>query len=169
MLVAEGKVERLKATLLKDTFVKPLAVVVEPDRAEPMADNLREKTISHLIRLLSTTLKLPPHKIDANTPLEAYGIDSVMVLDLTLKLEKSFGSLPKTLFFEYQTMAALGDYFVQHHHAHLIELFGEKLIASAPAVVARPHGELMAVPSTVVRALICTTPSLRSVRLPSSA
>ncbi|MBB6249462.1 SDR family NAD(P)-dependent oxidoreductase, partial [Rhodanobacter sp. A1T4] len=146
MLVAEGKVERLKVALLKDTLVQPSAVVVV-DRAAPAAEDLREKTIGHLTRLLSTTLKLPPHKIDANTQLEAYGIDSVMVLDLTLKLEKSFRSLPKTLFFEYQTMTALADYFVQHHRAHLIELFGEKLPVSVPTLVARPRGDLMAMPA----------------------
>ncbi|MFC5743665.1 SDR family NAD(P)-dependent oxidoreductase, partial [Dyella tabacisoli] len=140
MLVAEGKLQQLRAALLKDTLVKPLAVVAEVDGAEPMAEDLREKTIRHLIRLLSATLKLPPHKIDANAQLEVYGIDSVLVMDLTLKLEKSFGSLPKTLFYEYQTMAALADYFLQNHRAALVEWFGEKPATSVPAVVTKPGG-----------------------------
>ncbi|HWX67121.1 MAG TPA: SDR family NAD(P)-dependent oxidoreductase, partial [Rhodanobacter sp.] len=147
VLVAEGRVEQLKTVLLKEALVQPIAVAVEADRAVPMVEDLREKTIRHLIRLLSTTLKLPAHKIDANARLEAYGIDSVMVMDLTLRLEKSFGSLSKTLFFEYQTMAALADYFLQAHRAKLVELLDEKAIATAPAAVARPRGDSVAAPA----------------------
>ncbi|HEV2680916.1 MAG TPA: SDR family NAD(P)-dependent oxidoreductase, partial [Rhodanobacter sp.] len=147
VLVAEGRIEQLKTVLLKEALVQPIAVAVEADRAAPMVEDLREKTIRHLIRLLSATLKLPAHKIDASARLEAYGIDSVMVMDLTLRLEKSFGSLSKTLFFEYQTMAALADYFLQAHQAQLVELLGEKPIASAPAAVARPRSDSVTAPA----------------------
>ncbi|WP_266160111.1 SDR family NAD(P)-dependent oxidoreductase, partial [Dyella silvatica] len=146
LLIAEGRVEQLKASLLKEVSAQPLAMAVEADRGVPVVADLREKTIRHLSRLLSATLKLPAHKIDANAQLEAYGIDSVMVMDLTLKLEKSFGSLPKTLFFEYQTMAALADYFLHAHRDQLVELLDEKASVAAPAAVARARSELLAAP-----------------------
>jgi len=58
-------------------------------------------------------LKVPSHKIDPLAPLENYGIDSVVAMKLTNQLEKTFGSLSKTLFFEYQTIAKLGAYLLK--------------------------------------------------------
>src|SRR6201999_2032363 len=37
-------------------------------------------------------------------------------------LEKSFGPLPKTLFFEYQTIASLSGYFLLQHRERLQEV-----------------------------------------------
>ena len=42
---------------------------------------------------------------------EQYGIDSVLIMALTRQLEKNFGSLPKTLFFEYGNIRELAAYF----------------------------------------------------------
>ncbi|WP_343997016.1 SDR family NAD(P)-dependent oxidoreductase, partial [Ideonella azotifigens] len=133
VLVVEGHVERLKAALLTAAPAEPAVPQAETAPVQ-LGEDLRDKTVRHLVRLLSATLKLPPHKIDAQVALEAYGIDSVLVMDLTQKLEKSFGPLPKTLFFEYQTIAALSGYFLQSHHTQLVELLGEKPALSSPAV-----------------------------------
>ncbi|WP_250634474.1 SDR family NAD(P)-dependent oxidoreductase, partial [Pinirhizobacter soli] len=138
VLVVEGLPHRLKATLsTKDAPAEALAPP-EADSEGLAAEDLDEKTIRHLVRTLSSTLKLPAHKVDASAPLEAYGIDSVMVMDLTAKLEKDFGPLPKTLFFEYQSIAALSGYFLKQHRSKLVELFGEKAAVAASAAVAKP-------------------------------
>ncbi|MBB6249453.1 beta-ketoacyl synthase N-terminal-like domain-containing protein, partial [Rhodanobacter sp. A1T4] len=97
------------------------------------SDDIQERAARYFVRFLSTTLKLPTHKIDPLAQMETYGIDSLLVLDLTRALEKQFGSLPKTLFFEYQTIAALSGYFVQHHRSAMTTLLGENR-ASAAAV-----------------------------------
>ena len=39
--------------------------------------------------------------------MDKYGIDSMMVLNLTRELESRFGELSKTLFFEYQSIGEL--------------------------------------------------------------
>ena len=44
-----------------------------------------------------------------------------MMMDLTNALEKAFGSLPKTLFFEYQSLAELARYFIKAHPDRLAE------------------------------------------------
>jgi len=62
-------------------------------------------------------LKLPPQKIDPRAALENYGIDSILAMKLTNQLEKTFGPLSKTLFFEYQTIAGLAGYFAKTHPA----------------------------------------------------
>ena len=59
----------------------------------------------YLRRQCSESLNLAPHKIDPRAPLGNYGIDSILAMKLTNQLEQTFGSLPKTLFFECQTIA----------------------------------------------------------------
>src|SRR5882672_6305741 len=44
-------------------------------------------------------------------------------MKLTSQLEKTFGSLSKTLFFEYQTIRELTQYFIQSHPTRLATLF----------------------------------------------
>ncbi len=50
------------------------------------------------------------------------GIDSTVNLRLLASLERSFGELPKTLFFEYTNLNNLTEYFINHHGAKLKEL-----------------------------------------------
>ena len=52
------------------------------------------------------------------------GIDSIMAMELTNQLEKLFGSLSKTLFFEYQTIQEIADYFVRSYGGRLREILG---------------------------------------------
>ncbi|MBY9082233.1 acyl carrier protein, partial [Paenibacillus sp. CGMCC 1.18879] len=51
-------------------------------------------------------------------------IDSIMVMQLTNQLEKVFGSLSKTLFFEYQNIQELARYFLEMHREQLQNLLG---------------------------------------------
>ena len=85
-------------------------------------DQLVEKASHYFKKQLSTVLKLPIQKIESNESLEKYGIDSVMVIELTNELEKTFGSLSKTLFFEYQTIDELSQYFITSHFSKLAKL-----------------------------------------------
>ncbi|WP_303304587.1 SDR family NAD(P)-dependent oxidoreductase, partial [Flavivirga jejuensis] len=86
-------------------------------------DHSQEETIKYLKKLLSTVLKIPVSRIDAEAPMEKYGIDSIMVIQLTNQLENAFGNLPKTLFFEYQNIKDLSGYFVSEYNNQLTELF----------------------------------------------
>ena len=60
-------------------------------------------------------MKLQPNKVGIDVPMEEYGIDSIMAMQLTNELENVFGSLPKTLFFEYQTIGELSNYFEENY------------------------------------------------------
>ncbi|MDF4004937.1 SDR family NAD(P)-dependent oxidoreductase, partial [Luteibacter sp. PPL552] len=101
-------------------------------------DDFLERATGYFERFLATALKLPAHRIDRKARMEAYGIDSLMVLELTRSLEGSFGPLPKTLFFEYQTLAGLSGYFATRHRDTMAALLGQPravaAVASAPAV-----------------------------------
>ena len=93
------------------------------DVAEIDSSTLVEKTQEYLCRQFSELLRLPENKIDPQAALEEYGIDSIMAMKLTSQLEKTFGALSKTLFFEYQTIHDLTTYFTQSHSARLGTLF----------------------------------------------
>lgn len=88
------------------------------------AEELRFRFLEQLKGLLSAELDMPAEKIDARLPLENYGLTSVMILELTAELEKKFGSLSKTLFFEYQNLKELSAYFCRAHKAKVCELLG---------------------------------------------
>jgi len=128
VLVAEGDLAHLRRALIEGLPTQPEGA--KPSLAEPEsgsapmdADTLLEKTEEYLRRQCSELLKLPFQAIDPQAALEKYGIDSILAMKLTNHLEKTFGSLSKALFFEYQTIRELSGYFVQSHPARLAALF----------------------------------------------
>jgi polyketide synthase PksN len=122
MMVMRGDAARLR----KAFFAEPVlqhAAHREKEIVE-ITDNIRDKAISYFKRLLSRAIKLPAERIDPGTPLEQYGIDSIMVMHMTAELEKVFGSLSKTLFFEYRDIGELTGYFIGYHAEKLDKLLG---------------------------------------------
>jgi len=91
---------------------------------------LTEKTQNYLREQFALLIKLAPHKIDPLAALENYGIDSILAMNLTSQLEKTFGSLPKTLFFEYQTVSELAQYIIQSFPEILTDLFAAPISVS---------------------------------------
>lgn len=77
--------------------------------------NLFNLTLGYLSQLMASDLNLTPEKIDADVEFERYGIDSIAVLMMTQTLEQDFGKLPQKLFFEYQTLNELAQYFIQNY------------------------------------------------------
>ncbi|MCG6892178.1 MAG: SDR family NAD(P)-dependent oxidoreductase, partial [Desulfobacteraceae bacterium] len=102
--------------------------------ADPAETSLREPTEAFLKTFLAAEVQLPAAKIGTRDPFERFGIDSVMVMNLTRKLERKFGELSKTLFFEYRNIAELAAYFAEHHPAVLQAEFGEPGPAHEPDV-----------------------------------
>ncbi|WP_394849113.1 SDR family NAD(P)-dependent oxidoreductase [Pendulispora brunnea] len=96
-------------------------------------DDLREKTIHYLKRLLATTLKLSPDRIDSHADLEQYGFDSILALRLVNDLEETFGPLPKTLMFQYRSIAAVAEYFVTDHRDALASKLKPAPLKHAPS------------------------------------
>ena len=110
---------------------------------------LREKTEHYLKKLLAETLKMTPDRLLAHEPLEKYGIDSVMIMNLNRQLEQAFGELPKTLFFEYQSLSALTDYFIENHAAALAKKLALKSEKTLPSTISPP-----ALPSIMAKRFI---------------
>ena len=125
VMVVEGDLAKLRGALfgVRSTVSEPQAKQVAED-AKVNPDSLREKMQEYLRKQFSGLLKLPSHRIDPQAALETYGIDSVLAMRLTNLLEQTFGSLSKTLFFEYQSIAALAGYFLKSYPAIVREVIG---------------------------------------------
>ena len=83
----------------------------------PEQDRLKESVTIAMRETFGRTAGLSPNRIEAKTPLEAYGIDSLMITRLNAALEKVFGALPKTLFFQYRTLAEVVEYLTREQEA----------------------------------------------------
>ncbi|MCF3172270.1 SDR family NAD(P)-dependent oxidoreductase [Streptomyces sioyaensis] len=88
------------------------------------------RTQDLLRNLFAEVTRQDPEHILAEEKLETYGIESISIVELTSKLEDTFGSLPKTLFFEYVDLRGVAGYFVAEHRDRLLELFAPE--APAP-------------------------------------
>ncbi|WP_323072396.1 SDR family NAD(P)-dependent oxidoreductase [Mycetohabitans endofungorum] len=138
LMVLEGNTAKIKAFIAAQWHEPVAAMFDEPGAAEqsaapttqvlvdepsptanandePVHRDLTEPAIRYFKQLLSTTLKRPVEKIDSDGSFERYGVDSIILTELTTKLEQSFGSLPNTLLYEYQTVRELSEYFIRHH------------------------------------------------------
>jgi len=76
---------------------------------------LRNIVLRRLKGVFSRVTKIGIERIDELEPLESYGIDSIMIIKLNVKLADLFGDLSKTLFYEYQNLEQLCDYFMTEH------------------------------------------------------
>ncbi|WP_429817957.1 beta-ketoacyl synthase N-terminal-like domain-containing protein [Brevibacillus porteri] len=88
-------------------------------------DVLREKSSEYIKQLIAETLKMPSNRMDASEPLEAYGMDSILSVQLINQFRKIFGeTISGTLFFEYQTVDDLVEHLLETQREALILLTG---------------------------------------------
>ncbi|WP_343224445.1 type I polyketide synthase [Paenibacillus sp. ACRRX] len=98
-------------------------MLTEANNVQSVPLDVADKVERYLKKVLSSVIKLDENKFEADAPLEKYGIDSIMIVQLTDELEMVFGSLSKTLFFEYQTIQELAAYFLNSHPDKVMEKF----------------------------------------------
>ncbi|MBB3120971.1 non-ribosomal peptide synthetase [Pseudoduganella violacea] len=138
------------------------AVAYPPPAAH--GPQLQEAAEDYFKALLSDVLQTPAARIDAQAPLENYGIDSIIVVKLNERLEQVFGALSKTLFFEYQTLRALASYFVEAHRGALETLLGRTSAAAMPVQATPPAialaPALAAVSATTAQPIPAPVPAL---------
>ncbi|WP_064201988.1 non-ribosomal peptide synthetase [Brevibacillus brevis] len=124
VMVMEGDLQRLHAAVVGRPKTTEQEVKASPV-VQPTSHHLpKEKAIYYFKKLVSSVIKLPIDRIEPDALLEKYGIDSIMVMQLTNELEKTFGSLSKTLFFEYQTIEEIAKYFLAAHQDQMMSILG---------------------------------------------
>jgi acyl transferase domain-containing protein/enoyl-CoA hydratase/carnithine racemase/acyl carrier protein/SAM-dependent methyltransferase/ribosomal protein S18 acetylase RimI-like enzyme len=124
--------------------------------AEPVArleDSLREKSIAWFQKLIAGTLKLQPHEIEPQRPFAEYGLDSILIGQLTYQLRKVFPDITSTLFFEVQSAGGLVDYFLSNKQAELTALLSAPTTAAASQQLPRAADQGIAEEHTTPRPL----------------
>ncbi|MGH8258212.1 MAG: beta-ketoacyl synthase N-terminal-like domain-containing protein, partial [Steroidobacteraceae bacterium] len=103
----------------------------------PDTGSFESQTIAFLKRVFAAALGLPAARLEAGAKLEKYGVDSIAATHVTAELEKTFGSLPKTLMFEYQSIDALAHYFTESHRDALASalMMGSRASAARRAAI----------------------------------
>ncbi|PWY57586.1 beta-ketoacyl synthase [Legionella qingyii] len=83
------------------------------------------QTLAYLQQIFAEKLRTSPELIQADETYEVYGVDSLIGLEITNRLEKDFGTLPKTLLYERNRLNDLAKYFIKNHKEQLSALVSE--------------------------------------------
>ena len=139
VVVLSGVEHKLKTMIAIDEGTVELSSVVGVDASEPVAvatskpADIENQALGYFKQQLADALEMTVERVDLDAPLEEYGMDSVLAMDLTNHLEQFFGPLSKTLFFEVQTTRALSEYFIENHHEALQKVLGVSETTPVPA------------------------------------
>ncbi len=112
LVLMQGERERIAEVL---GAIKPASAQVALPRdgsAELTVDQLRASVASHLAKVFAEQLGIPAN-FELDRQLREYGFDSVVMVNMIDELEKSFGRLSKTLFFEYSTLGEVSAFLVE--------------------------------------------------------
>jgi NAD(P)-dependent dehydrogenase (short-subunit alcohol dehydrogenase family)/SAM-dependent methyltransferase len=82
--------------------------------------------------VFSRVLKIEPADFNSRATFETYGVDSLVVLELTKRFEADLGRLPSTLLFEFPTIEAVSRYLVEKHAEKLATLSGPAAVTPVP-------------------------------------
>ncbi|WP_026686152.1 SDR family NAD(P)-dependent oxidoreductase [Azovibrio restrictus] len=150
-----GRPERLEQVLAGyGAAPAPLRAAAAPapgaQRSAPVPDSpeaLEARTIAWLRDLLGELIQMAPEKIHPRRRLEEYGLDSIVIVEMTGRMEEALGPLSKTLFFEYVDLAGVAGHLVAEQGPALAALFaGGEAEAPAPAASPEPEPETDAGP-----------------------
>jgi acyl transferase domain-containing protein/acyl carrier protein len=144
VVVVNGDRKRLRQTFLsKKQQQQP---TVRPSAPEPAVmvttvattSDINAQAGRYFKNLLASALKVAPEFIESDEPFADYGLDSIMVMEIIHELEKVFGALSKTLLFEYSTIDALVQYFLETYTTALRKVLGIEEQATRP-VLSKPE------------------------------
>ena len=106
-----GEVSLIQKSLRDLAGVSVSAVNSEPLPSRALPTRRDDGLAEWLAQTAAELLKTPVEEFQKDRALEEYGLDSFMNMRLLKTLEKRFGSLPKSLLFEHNSLEALGAYF----------------------------------------------------------
>jgi len=122
---AQYRAREQAADLIRQPLAHARGIVNESAPAESVdLAALFAKTESYLKEMIGSEINLSPDRIGSSDRLESFGIDSVMIARFNANLERDLGALPKTLFYEYETVAELARFLLVEARGPLAALFG---------------------------------------------
>ncbi|HWY22634.1 MAG TPA: beta-ketoacyl synthase N-terminal-like domain-containing protein [Candidatus Acidoferrum sp.] len=79
----------------------------ESERISAGTNNPAARAEEYVRGVIARVFRLPVQSIATDAPFKEYGIDSLLASTITTELEKQFGPLPRTLFFEFENIGEL--------------------------------------------------------------
>ncbi|SFS42449.1 polyketide synthase PksN [Marininema halotolerans] len=120
--VMEGNVERLHHNFVTHERSLKEETNHDIDGSKDKEDSfLYDKLLAFLKGMLSKVTKLPIERIRPKMNFQEVGMDSIMVMKLTNRLEETFGTLSKTLFFEYKNLDEVSNYLMEVHRKTIVD------------------------------------------------
>jgi acyl transferase domain-containing protein/acyl carrier protein/short-subunit dehydrogenase involved in D-alanine esterification of teichoic acids len=146
LLVFHGSTTRLWASLDRRAPLDPAPVAEVPFEDSKHSAAWRPRVEDLLIATLAEETGLAAERIAPTGEFDKLGLDSLMVMRMTTRLEERFGNLSKTLFFEHRSVRELATYFCREHAARLAQLFvsGAPADAAAAPVSSAAHSDTIA-------------------------
>ncbi|NVB40696.1 SDR family NAD(P)-dependent oxidoreductase [Pseudenhygromyxa sp. WMMC2535] len=139
--VAHGDPEALTRLMAPPPSASPEASSPRQDAPDYDPRALEGAVTRLLARIFAEVTEIPLSEIDPALSFEEYGVDSVMVKSLNVKLVRELGELPKTLMFECQTLGELGTLLVEQHADALASRLGLASPASSPELAQAPRDD----------------------------
>ena len=104
---------------------KPLKLDVQSGGRQERRDATKfvANTEQYLKMVVGQEIKLDPDRIGSSERLESFGIDSIAINRVNLILERDLGALPKTLFYQYETVEDLAKFLCREKPQALTTLF----------------------------------------------
>ena len=100
--------------------------------AVPAPQVVREWTIGWLARTLGEVTRMDPRSIRGDERLESYGLDSMVAIEMTDRLQPVVGSVPQTLFFEHLNLDRVAAHLVATYGPALAQAMGAEGTAAEP-------------------------------------
>ncbi len=86
---------------------------------------LQTQIESYLQKSIATVLRMEKEEIDTTEALEVYGLDSILVVQITNELNLVFPNINTTVFFEYQTIEEIASFLMSTYEEEVNELFSQ--------------------------------------------
>lgn len=87
---------------------------------------LREACAALFRETIAGALRMEACEIETHKPLEHYGLDSILVVQLTTRFRKLFPGVRSTLFFEVQSIDGLVQHFLANDRAALLSMLAAR-------------------------------------------
>nr|WP_052410168.1 SDR family NAD(P)-dependent oxidoreductase [Paenibacillus durus] len=140
VLVAEGDLPKLRHNFLSTKFqtISLHQSGVQTENAE--TDWLTDKVRKFMAAYIAELLKVNAEEIEADVELGEYGLDSIMLTELTNTLNRDYQmNLTPALFFEYPTLQEFTEYVIRTYRHVFTERFSEKeRLVQAQETITKP-------------------------------
>ncbi|NML68960.1 amino acid adenylation domain-containing protein [Chryseobacterium sp. RP-3-3] len=133
------KYGNISATLLFEYgTINELAAYLSAQTVNPLfiaAADLKEDVVSfeprqigkYLINLFAELLQSDASRIDIHVPLDELGMDSIMIGELTKRVQRIIPVISSTIFFEYSTISELTQYFSENYSGYFASKSGQSI------------------------------------------